>query len=151
MYYFLPANQPLARDIYLKYDHEHYDAIVWKDTDPIDEQTKKFFAEQGVFFQHHLPSSPITSHPQTETDTQQSKRPTVEDLGPDDSEDEINHRNSPVESPFKVPLVSDNYPELLYFNLFRNSTCLKRNTVELKILFFIMKRIQTVPFTENTI
>ena len=111
MYYFLPANRPLARDIYLKYDHEHYDAIVWKDTDPIDEQTKIFFAEQGAFFQHHLPSSPITSHPQSETGTQQSKRPTVKDLGPDDSEDEINHRNSPVESPFKVPLVSENYPE----------------------------------------
>ena len=109
MYYFLPSNRPLARDIYLKYDHEHYDAIVWKGTDPIDEQTKKFFAEQGVFFQHHLPSSPVTSRPQSETDTQQSKRPTVEDLGPDDSEDEINNRNSPIDSPFKVPLVSDNY------------------------------------------
>ena len=84
-----------------------------------------------MFFQHHLPSSPITSHPQSETGTQQSKRLTVEDLGPDDSEDEINHQNSPVESPFKVPLVSDNYPEPSTFHLFGNSTCLKRNTVEL--------------------
>ena len=60
--YFICSNRPSSRDVYLKYEREHYDSIVWKqedeevsikETDPIDPDTRKFFNEQGVFFSHH--------------------------------------------------------------------------------------------------
>ena len=28
--YFLPSSPPATRDIFMRYDHDHYDSIVWK-------------------------------------------------------------------------------------------------------------------------
>ena len=40
----------------MKYDHQHYDAIVWKgiESDPVDQKTHKYLQSEVVFFTHDL-------------------------------------------------------------------------------------------------
>ena len=76
--YFVRSCTPSDRDIYLKYDHDHYDAIVWKgDPDPLRKEDIDYFREQGVYFTHHTNSIPNTTTPLN------TQKPTVEDLGSD--------------------------------------------------------------------
>ena len=75
--YFIAAKPRCTQDIYMKYNYEHYDAIVWKPVvepqdvnikakwgletsvlngsinDPIDPITRQFLNAKGIYFTHH--------------------------------------------------------------------------------------------------
>ena len=92
--YFVCSARPSDRDIYLKYDHKHYDSIVWKGNqpDPVDEKTREFLRKQGIYFTHDL-----------EKEEQRKKKtflkPTVEDLGSDNDEDLLKSPTNEQASP----------------------------------------------------
>ena len=108
--YFVRSDQPSDRDIYLKYDHEHYDSIVWKGNqpDPVDEKTCEFLRKQGIYFTHDL-----------EKEEQRKKKtfskPTVEDLGSDNDDDllksPMNERASPTAMPANAKFQSHCFTE----------------------------------------
>ena len=108
--YFVQSVTPSDRDVYLKYDHEHYDAIVWKGdecmSDPIDAKTREYFRRNGIYFTHDVDSkmnpptklqnsknaTPTTSTP-SEMRTPKTQKPTIQDIGSDIDEDTFNLTN----------------------------------------------------------
>ena len=55
--YFLSSNPPSTRDIFMRYDHDHYDSIVWKGghtSEEIYDKTMQYFRTQNDYFTEQL-------------------------------------------------------------------------------------------------
>ena len=140
MLFFIQTETPSNKDLFLKYEHEHYDSIVWKPqpipNDPIDEATRKYFNEAGINFTHHLNTenteAKVHERNQSSTKKQQQEtathgaqqrlsfgKPTVEDLGSDmESEDTVyfTHRKN-----IEANNTADQFPNQFATNTKRNS------------------------------
>ena len=63
--YFIRTDPPSAKDIYMKLDHEHYDAIVWKGEQryELDAKTREYLNGQGFFVSDQMDNNTLPHQP----------------------------------------------------------------------------------------
>ena len=63
--YFIRTDPPSGKDIYMKLDHEHYDAIVWKGEQryELDAKTREYLNSQGVYFSDQMDNNTVPHQP----------------------------------------------------------------------------------------